>query len=286
MHPPSWLMAAPALVVTVVVVYGGSIAASYFAFTDWNALEPPRWVGFKNFSTILQDPHMRGSLVTTLQLAVGFFVLGNAFGLALALGLNRAMRGRTFLRSLFLVPAVLSPLAVGYAWRYILDFQGPLNNLLAFVGLESLRRPWIGDPTFAKWTVLVALLWQFIGLIMVIYLAGLQGIPDELDEAAAIDGATSWVRFRRITLPLLAPATTIVTTMTIIFALRIFDQVLIITGGGPAGASDTMATVMYSQTFAMGYFGYGSAMAVLLALFIAAVVTLNMVIRHTREARL
>ena len=153
----------------------------------------------------------------------------NAIGLALALALNRAVKTRHLLRLVFFAPVVMSPLAIGFIWRWIFDYQGALNRVLGGVGLESWRRTWLGDPRTALGTILVVMIWQFSGLAMVLYLAGLQGISDDVYEATLIDGASSWFRLRKVVLPLLAPALTVSATITLITGLRVFDQVLALT---------------------------------------------------------
>ena len=147
-------------------------------------------------------------------------------------------------------------------------------------------RPWPRIPHHAGWTILVVLIWQYSGLAMVIYLAGLQGISDELYEAAAVDGASLWRQFRRITLPLLAPAITASATITLIFGLRVFDQVLGLTGGGPVDSTETLATQVYKQAFAFGRFGYGAALALILTALIAVLGLAQLLLLRTGEARM
>src|SRR5262249_39943010 len=153
---------------------------AYYAFTSWNGDTHASWVGLANFREIARDAAARGALWHTLELAVCFVVAVNAIGLALALGLNRAVRSRYVLRSVFFAPVAFSPLAIGFVWAWIFDPQGGLNRVLGDVGLGSLRRTWLGDPRTALWSILVVMVWQFSGLAMVLYLAGLQAIPDEL----------------------------------------------------------------------------------------------------------
>ncbi|HWT91689.1 MAG TPA: sugar ABC transporter permease [Solirubrobacteraceae bacterium] len=262
----------------VPVIIGGR-----YAFTDWNGLTDAQSVGTDNFRDLFKDPITERSLWNTLKFAGIFFVAVNIIGLALALALNRTLKTRNVLRALFFAPVVISPLAVGFLWRYIVDAEGGLNELLGTLGLESWQQAWNGDPTWAMWTVIVALVWQYSGLTMVLYLAGLQGISDELIEAATVDGAGPMRRFRRIVLPLLAPAITVAATITLIFGLRLFDQILAVTGGGPANATETLATQVYTQTFVNGRFGYGAALALVLTLLIAVLSLLQMVILRARE---
>ncbi|MBQ0855536.1 sugar ABC transporter permease [Streptomyces sp. BH-SS-21] len=282
--PLYWAVPGVAFAVAVHFVLVG--AGAVYAFTDWNGTGEATWIGLDNFREIVHSVGARSALLNTIVLATVSVVLANVIGLGLALGLHRTIRSRNFLRAVFFAPVVLSSLAVSYIWQFIFDAQGPLNRFLAVVGLESWARPWLADPTWAKWTVLVVLVWQYSGLAMALYLAGLQGVPEEIEEAAAIDGASTLRRFRAIILPLLAPAMTTSITLTTVFSLRVFDQVLALTGGGPADASETLATQVYKQTFVSGRFGYGAALALVLTALVACVSILQLVILRNREKRL
>jgi len=196
------------------------------------------------------------------------------------------VKTRHLLRSLFFAPVALSPLAIGYLWSWVFDPRGALNGILGAVGLSSLERGWLGDPSTVLWTILVVMVWQFSGLAMVLYLAGLQGISPEVYEATLVDGASSWFRFRKVVLPLLAPAITVSATITLIIAMRTFDQIKALTDGGPAGASETLATQIYEQTFSLSRYGYGSAFALLLAVLVAAAALLQLALLRRNEERL
>jgi raffinose/stachyose/melibiose transport system permease protein len=286
MTVPLW-WALPGVAFALAVHFLAVGAGAYYAFTDWNgASAAAEWIGLDNFREIFTSPGARGALTNTLLLAFSAVVLSNAIGLGLALALHRTLRTRNFMRAVFFAPVVLSPLAVSYIWQFIFDAQGPLNDTLTALGLESWARPWLSDPTWAKWTVLVVLVWQLGGLAMAFYLAGLQNIPAEVEEAASVDGAGTVARLRAITLPLLAPALTVSVTLTTVFALRAFDQVLALTGGGPGEASETLATQVYKQTFVSGRFGYGAALALMLTLLVAVVSILQLVVLRAGEKRL
>jgi len=263
--------------------YIAVVAGAWYAFTDWNGLLTPNFVGLRNFEQIFRDPSARVALFNTILLAVAFVTAVNLIGLFLALGLHRAVRTRNILRSVFFAPVALSPLAVAYIWQFIFSFTGVLNYVLGAVGLGSLRRPWVADPSAALWTIFIVLVWQFAGLIMMFYLAGLHGIPEEVEEAAAADGAGTLARLWHVTLPLLAPAVTIALTFSAITGLRVFDQVIALTNGGPAGVTETLATQLYKQTWTLGRFGYGAAFALLLSLFVAAVAITQLIILRRRE---
>ena len=263
-----WWWALPAVVAVLLVHYVATAGGAFYAFTDWTGVGDFDFVGVDNFRRIIEEPALLGSLRNTLFLAFGFLILTNVIGLLLALALNRTLKSRYLLRVLFFMPVVLSPLAVSYIWKFIFDFRGPLNQFLGWVGLESQQRPWLADPTLALWCVLVVMAWQTTGLVMVIYLAGLATVPAEIEEAAAIDGAGTWRRFRYITIPSIQPSIAIASTLMLIQGLRVFDQVMALTGGGPAGATETLATMVYKETFALSNFGFGAALALVLTVII------------------
>jgi raffinose/stachyose/melibiose transport system permease protein len=187
---------------------------------------------------------------------------------------------------LFFAPVALSPLAVAFIWQWIFDNEGALNRSLGALGLDSLERPWLGDPSTALWAVLAVLVWQFSGLTMILYLAGLQGIPDTVYEATLVDGASGWLTFRKVVLPLLAPAMTVSVTISLVLGLRVFDQVLALTGGGPVTATETLATQVWKQTFAIGRFGYGAAFALILTGLIAVLALSVLQLLRMNEQRL
>ena len=262
----SWWWALPALVLMLIVIYATTIAGGFFAFTNWSGLGPFDFVGLQNFVKIFQTPELIGSLWNTLILAFGFLVFTNIFGLLFALALNRSLKSRYVLRTLIFMPVVVSPIAVSYIWKFIFDYNGPLNQVMTAVGLP--KQNWLADPGLAIWCVLVVMIWQNIGFVMVIYLAGLATVPIEMEEAAALDGAGPFSRFRLVVLPMIQPSVAIATTLTLIQGLRVFDQVVALTGGGPAGATQTLALEVYQQAFTYQQFGFGAALALVLSLLI------------------
>ena len=263
-----WWWALPALGLMLVTIYLSTATGAFYAFTDWTGAGPFHFVGLSNFTRVFRTPELLGSLTNTLLLAFGFLVFTNVFGLLFALALNRTLKTRYLLRTLIFMPVVLSPIAVSYVWKFIFAFDGPLNQFLGSIGLTSLQQDWLASPRLALACILVVMVWQNTGFVMVTYLAGLATVPPELEEAAALDGAGPWRRFRSVTLPLIQPALAIATTLTLIQGLRVFDQVVALTGGGPAGATETLATEVYKETFTYNAFGSGAAMALLLSALI------------------
>ena len=260
-HYGYWWWSLPAILLIFAVHYVATGIGISYSFTDYKGIGSYNWIGFENYTKILKDEILVDAIGHTVFLAVTFFILVNIIGLACALAVNRSLKTRHILRILLFLPVVLSPLAVSYIFQFIFVTEGPVNSLLAAVGLESWQRTWLADPTWAIYTVLIVMVWQNIGFAMVIFLAGLATIPQEIEEAAAIDGAGSLSRFWHITLPLLRPATAISTTLAVTTGLRVFDQVAGLTGGGPFNATETLATQIYQNTFIYGQFGYGSAIA-------------------------
>ncbi|MCI0157552.1 sugar ABC transporter permease [Leifsonia shinshuensis] len=262
----SWWWALPALVLMLIVIYATTIAGGFFAFTNWSGLGAFDFVGLQNFVKIFQTPELIGSLWNTLILAFGFLVFTNIFGLLFALALNRTLKSRYVLRTLIFMPVVVSPIAVSYIWKFIFDYNGPLNQAMTAVGLP--KQNWLASPALAIWCVLIVMVWQNIGFVMVIYLAGLATVPIEMEEAAALDGASTFKRFRYVVLPQIQPSVAIATTLTLIQGLRVFDQVVALTGGGPAGATQTLALEVYQTAFTYQQFGFGAALALILSLLI------------------
>jgi len=265
-----WWWALPAVIMVVGVHYLATLTGGFFAFTDWTGLGSWNWVGWGNFARIFEDPGLVLALWNTLFLAFGSVILTNVFGLLFALGINRTLKSRYILRTLLFMPVVLSPLAVAYVWKFIFEYSGPLNGLLKLMGLDHLQKVWLADPEWSIWAILFTVVWQQTGFVMVIYLAGLASVPVEVEEAAAIDGAGVWGRFWNVVLPAIRPSVAIATTLGIIQGLRIFDQIFALTGGGPAGATETLATEVYKQAFQLGQFGFGSALALVLTVIILA----------------
>ncbi|QFG26931.1 sugar ABC transporter permease [Actinomadura sp. WMMB 499] len=266
---PAWFLI-PALGLYAFVVVLPSARGATLALTDWDGLSPTRnFVGLSNFREMLEDPAALGALRQTLIIAVAVTVIQNALGLLLALGVHSRIKSRNVLRVFLFAPAVMTPVVTAALWKYMLAPDGAVNGLIAALGPDSWRRNWLGDPTLALWSVIGVIVWQFAGYSMVIFLAGLQSIPQEVHEAAAMDGATGWSRFRHVVLPLLAPAMTINLMLSIIGGLKLFDQVWVMTGGGPGTSTETLSTLIYKNAFQFNEYAYSVALAIVLTVFVA-----------------
>ncbi|MGW1030029.1 carbohydrate ABC transporter permease [Streptomyces sp. NPDC002577] len=281
---PPWWFALPALLLFAFVVLVPSARGVYYAFTDWDGLDPDfSFVGLDNFSAMFRDSDAVQAIGHTLLIAVSITVVQNAVGLLLALGVNTAIKSRNVLRVFLFAPAVITPIVTAYLWRNLLGPDGAINNLLGAVGLDGRQQDWLGSPRLALWAVVGVIVWQFAGYSMVIFLAGLQSVPREIHEAAAIDGAGSIRRFWSVTRPLLAPAFTINLMLSIIGGIKLFDQVYALTGGGPGHATDTLSTLIYKDAFTLGEFGYSIALAVVLTIIVAVVSTGQYVVLSRNE---
>ncbi len=263
------ILLGPALVVFVGFVILPVILAAYYGFFSWSGYGPPTdFVGLRNYITILTDPDFHEALAHNGFIVVMSLVLQGPLALCLALLLNRKLRFQSLIRVLIFVPYVISEVVVGLGWSLMLQSTGALNGLLEKIGLGFLRADWLSDPSIAIWTLMVIITWKYIGFAVILLLAGLQGIPEELSEAAAIDGASYWQIQRYIVLPLMGPTLRIWAFLSIIGSLQLFDLVWIIWGqyiASTAGTS-TMATYMVANGRNAGSFGYGSAVAVVMFL--------------------
>jgi multiple sugar transport system permease protein len=240
------------------------IFALALSFMKWDGASPIVWVGIKNF---LQMPHDETFLISTRNTLV--YVLGTVpatllLSLGMAVVLNRQMPGRNLFRAIYFFPYVASLVAVAVVWNMMFHpTMGPVNNFLISLGMKNPPR-WTASVKWVMPNIIMASVWKNFGYYMVIYLAALQGIPKELYEAAMMDGASPWYRFRRITLPLLTPATFFVTLMLTISSFKVFDLVAVMTGGGPGRASNVLVYTIYDKAFINFEFGYSSAIGLVL----------------------
>lgn len=249
------------------------IASSFvLSFSSWDLIGEIEWVGFANYAKALSDPAVLGALRNTLSFILGYLPTVVAIALGLALLLNRRLKGRTAFRAVYFVPVVTSWVAVSLIWKWLLNPQyGLVNFALGLVGIQGPG--WLFDPAWAMTGIVITSVWKDIGFVTVIYLAGLQDIPEHLYEAASLDGATPWQRFWGITFPMLMPTTFFVTTISLISSFQVFDQVYVMTGGGPAGATSVMVELIYKNAFSYFQMGYASTISwVLFALIFAVTV--------------
>lgn len=255
----AWLFLAPSLTALALFVVWPMIQAAYLSFTDYNLMQAAHWVGLENYQRLLNDPQAWNALENTLIYAVVSTPVSVVLALALALFLNRAMPLRGFLRSAVFLPFVVSLGVVSIAWAFLLDPHiGLLSHWLSEVGITT-QQGWLEDPDYAMPAVIAVGVWKNLGFFMVMYLAGLQSIPPELYDAARVDGANAWQRLRRVTWPLLANQTMLICIMAAIGTLQAFDQIYVMTHGGPFFQTETLVMFTYRVGFEQNDFGYAAA---------------------------
>src|SRR5215510_874078 len=269
-----WLAAlfiAPALALLIFLSIWPLIRLIIFSFTDYSATRdvPASFIGFDNYVDVLTSPIVHKRAITTLIFVVGAIVLQTLLGFVIAYLISRRVKGRGALTTLFLIPMMLSPVVVGLFWKFMLDTQfGVVNSFLNSLGLG--RAEWLTNQRLALFSLVIVDTWQWTPFIMLIALAGLTAVPKYLYEAAEIDRATEWFKFRRITFPLVWPLLLIAVMFRAIEAFRLFDLVYILTGGGPGGTTETLSFNVYKVAF----FGFDTGRASAYGILMVIVVTI------------
>ena len=279
------LFVLPALLIFTIFFVYPVLSSFYFSLTDWDGLNPQMaFVGLDNFVKMAGDRHFWSALRNTFKYAFLVTIIQNALGLALAMAVTDRMF-RHF-RVLFLIPALLSSMAIGTIWSYLYEPNfGAINQMLAAVGLTSLQQNWLGDPKLALYSLIATNTWRWVGMSMIIYLAGLQAIPVTIQEAASIDGVSPWQRFRHVTFPLIAPAFTINIVLSMIGSLKVFDIIYIMTQGGPGRATESITTYIFKRAFNFNQFGYGTAIAIVMFAIILVLSAIQLTLLLKREVR-
>ena len=234
------------------------------SFVKWNFLQPPTWAGLSNFGTMTRDDHVFHALAISAYYVLLNIPAQTVIALGLAMALNRRLPGMAAYRALYVLPYMSTPVAMAVVWSWMFDAQnGLINHLLALVGISGPN--WLGDQATALPVIAMVATWQYAGYNMLFFLAGLQTIPPQLYEAASIDGASAWGKFRRITLPLLNSTMLFVLVTDVIGSFQVFDQVYVLTQGGPGSATNVINYQIYTTAFQN--FDVGSAAAMSLLLF-------------------
>lgn len=270
------------LTVYLVIVIIPLLTSFYYSMTDWNGFNAKyAFIGLANFEKITRDPLFLNAIKNTVIWMAAAILIPTIFGLSIALVINQGVAAANVYKSIFYLPICLSLAVIGQVWIWVYHPDwGLLNEILRMVGLPNLAGAWLANKSTALPFVIVAWSWQQVGLAMVIFLAGLTSIPEELTEASEIDGASYWQTLRYVVIPLLSPATVVVVALSIINSLKSFDIVYIMTQGGPFHSSDTLAMFMYNESFKKYYMGYGSAISVVL--FLIALVVIVFYFRQVR----
>jgi len=255
----------PAVALYIIFVIYPIVRSFFYGFYEWNGLGEPIYIGLKNFQDILKDNIFWLSFKNNIFVVVASILGQIPLGLFLAIVLNSKLKGAGFFRSVLFIPMILSTVVVGLLWSTLLNYQmGVVNYILQSLGLEKLALDWLGNPDIAMYTVCAVIIWQFFSLYMIIFLAALQNIPNDILEAANIDGANELRKFFSITLPMLWPTVMTAVVLCISGSMRSFDLVYVMTQGGPANATELMATYMYNKTLSVYKYGYGSAVSLVI----------------------
>jgi multiple sugar transport system permease protein len=246
------------------------IAAAVLSFTSWDLLSPPRWIGFDNFKQLTHDKEFLHSLINTLVFIAGYLPIVYILGLSAALALNRKFKGSVALRAMYFLPVITSWVIVALLWKWILNPSGGLvNSALHTIGIQGPG--WWTSKDWSMISVIIPSAWKDLGYVMLLLLAGLQSIPPEYQEAAAIDGASRRQILFKITLPLLTPATFFVLVISLINNFQVFDQIWVMTAGGPEGSTNVVVGEIVRNSFDYGHMGYASALSMVLFLIIMVV---------------
>lgn len=263
-----YLFIAPNLLGFLVFQLIPIIAAIVLGFSSWDLINPPEWVGLTNYKTLLNDPVFKLSLQKTLYFVIVNVPVQSILALMIAVLLNQNVKFQNLLRTLFIVPWVSMAVAVGLTWTWIFNSQfGLLNQILNSLGFQ--RIPWLASQDWALNSVIIVNVWQYLGFHIIIFLTGLQLIPQEVTEAAIVDGATPWTRFWKITIPLISPVLFYDLIVNMIGTFQIFDLPYAMTGGGPGNATRVYNLYLYQKGFQFLRMGEASAMAVILFILIA-----------------
>ncbi len=279
-----YLFLLPAMIVLGLTVFLPAVQAFSLSFTryEYDLTQAPQWVGFTNFKRLWADPVFWQTLRNTLLYLVGVVPLLVAVPLGLAILVNQKLRGIHWFRTSFYTPVVISMIVAGIAWKALYTDRGLLNQFLKQVGLE-VGIPWLTSPQLAIWSVMAVTVWKGLGYYMVIYLAGLQSIPPELYEAAAIDGSEGFAKHWDITVPLMRPYLLLVAVISAISATKVFEEVYIMTQGGPRNSSKTVVYYVYERAFQDLDISYACTIGLVLFLFILGLSILNLRLSRKSE---
>lgn len=262
----AWIFLAPAAVLMVIFVIWPMVYLFYLSFTQGNfTITGMHWVGLKNYWRLLVSPDFWQVMGNTIYFTIATVIPSLVIPLLLAVLLNQALALRGILRTAYFIPSITSLVAVGLGWRWLFQTDGPINAFLLSLGFDPI--PWLSSTVWAMPVLILLSIWKQLGFNMVVFLAGLQAIPLNRYEAAEMDGAGFWQQLWYITLPGLRPTLIFATVTTAIFTLRSFEQVYMITGGGPLNSTNLLVYYIYDQAFAQFDFGYAAAAATILLAF-------------------
>lgn len=276
------LFMAPYMVIFLIFRLIPSFASIYISMTKWSIVGSPVFIGLKNFQALLKDPNFYAALVNNGYFLAIILPTLIVLSLLIAVALNEPIRGRNAVRTIAVIPYVLIPAVVGILWNWMYDANfGIINYALSLLNLPKVG--FLIDRNFALPAVSAVIIWSYLGYNMILYLAGLQGIPAEVYEAAQIDGASRFKTLTRITLPLLSRTTSLIITLTLINVVQVYDQVVVMTGGGPSKSTMTLIQYQFISGFERQQLGYGSAIGVVILLILILLVRLQGLVFRSGE---
>lgn len=278
----------PAFILFTVFIVWPVIQSVNLSFTNWDGISADlEYIGIDNFKLIFADARFYNALKNTLLIGFSFTILVNILALTAAILVDKVIIGRNFFRSAFYLPVLISGVIAGFIWSIMFNYSfGIINSIFKVIGMGGIEIDFLGKMPNAVWAIIFVLIWQRTGYFMVIYLAGLQGIPGELIEAATIDGASSWQKFRFIVFPLLAGSVTVNMTLALINGLKVFDQIAVMTNGGPGFSTESITYLIYKVAFGELKQGYGTALALVLFVIVLSVSVIQVRLLKKREVQL
>ncbi|MFC0333390.1 carbohydrate ABC transporter permease [Paenibacillus sepulcri] len=284
-----YLFLLPAFLLFTGFIVAPAISSIYYSFTNFDGVNPAtmNFIGAANYKEMIDSDRVHNAFKNTIILTVSLMILENIVALVLAVLVDQVRWFKNFFRSVFYLPVLISGIVMGFIWTILYNFNfGAINQILTKLGLESWAIDWLGDQRYTMISIIVATVWKGAGYYMIIYLAALQGVPQDLGEASRIDGANRWQQFRHVTFPLLAGAVTVCMTLALINGLKVFDQIAVMTDGGPGFTSETMTYIIYKVAFAEGRQGFGTALAIGLFALILITTAIQTFILRKREVQL
>lgn len=278
-----WLFLAPVIVALFMVVIVPLLYGVYYSFTNWDGINQPEFVGIKNYISLLGDTEFLHSLWFTVQFAVVSVILINAIGLGLALLVTQKLKTNNILRTIFFMPNLIGGLILGFIWQFIfIEAFGAIGETF---GISALK-DWLSTTSTGFWGLVILTAWQMSGYIMIIYIAHLESIPEDLIEAASIDGANVFQRFRHIVFPLVAPAFTVSMFLTLSNSFKLYDQNLSLTGGAPFNSTQMVAMNIFNTAFGDNKMAYAQGKAIILFIIVAAISLTQVYFNKKREVEM
>jgi len=257
------LFVLPALALYVLFFIYPMLSSVYYGFTDWDGLNEPRFIGLDNFAEALADGKFRQSILNNVYILLFSVFVQIPVIVFFAILISGVKRLQGFYKTTVFMPSIVSTAVIGILWGFMYDPEaGIVNKFLGLFGVKEIY--WLADMKMAMWAILIANAWQWVGFYIVLVLAAILAIPRELNEAAEIDGASGWQRALRITIPLIWPVISVIVMLSIAGAMKVVDIVLVMTGGGPVGATEVMASYMVTKAIRFGDYGYGTALSLII----------------------